>query len=152
MNNKWRLPTIQELLSIVDYTKYNPATNLEGIESDDYWSSSPFVSGSSDAWGVRFYGGYDYHGTKSRRNYVRYVRTLDDGSLEWDKEDAPHKMNWQEALDYAESLNAEQKKTIALETWLMKNNDGDYIIVEATAAYFEDIYKVKLLSTREIEI
>ena len=152
MNNKWRLPTIQELKSIVDYTKYNPATNLEGIKSARYWSGSPSVSDSSVAWNVGFYVGDDFNGNKSNSNYVRCVRTLDDGSLEWDKEDAPHKMNWQEALDYAESLNAEQKKTIALETWLMKNNDGDYIIVEATAAYFEDIYKVKLLSTREIEI
>ena len=150
--NRWRLPTILELLSIVDYTKCNPATNLDGIKPEFYWSSSPSVSDSSLAWVVYFGYGSDDSNDKSNSNYVRYVRTLDDGSLEWDKEDAPHKMNWQEALDYAESLNAEQKKTIALETWLMKNNDGDYIIVEATAAYFEDIYKVKLLSTREIEI
>ena len=155
MNNKWRLPTIQELKSIVDYTKYNPATNLEGIKSARYWSGSPSVSDSSVAWNVGFYVGDDFNGNKSNSNYVRCVRTLDDGSLEWDKEDAPHKMNWQEALDYAESLNVEQRQTIVLETWLVKSliNDGGLYTTEGTQEFFERGFnKVKLLSTREVEI
>ena len=152
---KWRLPTIQELKSIVDYTKCNPATKLEGIKSEFYWSSSPSVSGSSGAWGVNFYGGFDYYyGTKGYNYYVRCVRTLEDGSLEWAKEDAQNKMTWQEAMDYAESLNAEPKKTIVLETWLIKSSfvENGLHVVEGTKEFFEDTYKVKLLSTREVEV
>mgnify|MGYP003588651478 CR=1 FL=1 len=102
--NKWRLPTIQELLSIVDNTRYNPATNLEGIVSGYYWSGSPDVSNSSRARYVHFYFGDGYDGNKSNSNYVRCVRTLEDGSLEWAKEDAIVKMTWKQAIDYAESL------------------------------------------------
>lgn len=106
----WRLPTIQELKSIVDYNKYNPATNLQRIKPNAYWSSSPNVSDSSRAWVVYFGYGDDNYGNKSYSRYVRCVRTLEDGSLEWAKEDAPTKMNWQEAMEYANSLNVETKE------------------------------------------
>lgn len=150
---KFRLPTIQELKSIVDYTKCNPATNLGGIKSDGYWSSSPCVSGSSLAWVVGFYGGRGYNGNKSSSFYVRCVRTLNDGSLEWAKEDAPKPLSWKEAMDYAEALNIEPKKTIVLETWLISSILGGYMAIEATREYCEELgNKVKLLSTREIEL
>ena len=72
----WRLPSHTELLSIVDKTKYNPAikTGFKNIASDFYWSSSPYVSGSSGAWVVNFYNGYDYGGPKSNSHLVRCVR------------------------------------------------------------------------------
>ena len=155
MNNKWRLPTIQELLSIVDYTKYNPATNLEGIKSNWYWSSSSSVPDSSLAWGVDLEDGDSGYSNKKGRGHIRCVRTLDDSSLEWAKEDAPTQMNWQKALDYAESLNVEQRQTIVLETWLVKSliNDGGLYTTEGTQEFFERGFnKVKLLSTREVEI
>lgn len=107
---KWRLPTIQELKSIVDYTKYNPATNLKDIKSSHYWSSTSCAIDSSSAWDVGFYYGGDYEGYKGGSRYVRCVRTLEDSSLEWAKEDAPKQMTWQEAMDYAESLNIETKE------------------------------------------
>lgn len=152
---KWRLPTIQELLSIVDYTKCKPATNMEGIKPDYYWSSSPSVSDSSRAWFVTFYYGYGYFNYKSNSNYVRCVRTLEDGSLEWAKEDAPIQMSWKDAMDYAESLNAEPKKTIVLETWIVKSFSNKLYVVEGTYEYLNYMFgddKVKLIATKEVEI
>ncbi len=72
----WRLPSIDELLSITDDTKYNPAIKdgFLNVTADDYWSSSPDASGSSNAWSVVFKNGGDGWGTKSDSYLVRCVR------------------------------------------------------------------------------
>ena len=72
----WRLPSRMELLSITDKTKANPAIQdgFQNVVSDYYWSSSPFVSVSSGAWYVYFYGGDGYYDYKSSSYYVRCVR------------------------------------------------------------------------------
>ncbi len=72
----WRLPSIKELQSIVDITKYDPAikSGFKSVTSNGYWSSSPNVSDSSNAWKVYFYfGGTGYY-NKSDKGYVRCVR------------------------------------------------------------------------------
>jgi hypothetical protein len=82
----WRLPTINELLSITDDTKYNPAinkafknvaykTNDKGEKSYGwYWSSTKSAGDSSSAWFVNFRNGYDYWSGVSYRSFVRCVR------------------------------------------------------------------------------
>lgn len=72
----WRLPNIDELLSITDDTKYDPAIKygFKNPSGGYYWSSSPGVSGDSGAWGVGFTGGHDYWNDKSYASYVRCVR------------------------------------------------------------------------------
>ena len=57
----WRLPSIEELMSITDKGRVNPAIDpvFQNVTSDFYWSSTTDASGSSDAWVVYFYGGYD---------------------------------------------------------------------------------------------
>ena len=57
----WRLPTIEELLSITDDTKYNPAIKdgFKYVDSGNYWSSSSLISYSSLAWYVNFKYGSD---------------------------------------------------------------------------------------------
>ena len=72
----WRLPSIKELQSIVDITKYDPAikSGFKHIASNFYWSSSPNVSDSSSAWRVDFNDGYAYYYDKSYKGYVRCVR------------------------------------------------------------------------------
>lgn len=60
----WRLPTLQELASLVDPTLNrgdapalpagHPFTN---VRSDFYWSATTFVEDATDAWGVAFEDG-----------------------------------------------------------------------------------------------
>ncbi len=79
----WRLPNKNELLSIVDRTKYNPAIygafkNIAMLYND-YWSSTSSAFRTSSAWVVNFiygdmkdYDTFDY--AKKGSNYVRCVR------------------------------------------------------------------------------
>ena len=72
----WRLPNINELRSIVDYTRFNLAMNptFQNVVSGSYWSSTTGASDSSYAWSVYFYrGGGDWY-SKSGSYYVRCVR------------------------------------------------------------------------------
>lgn len=81
--NDWRVPAREELRSIVDYSRYNPAIdtdyfpNTQYDSSHDYgryWSSSPASYNSYVPWGVDFYAGGTYKGGKNSSRYVRLVR------------------------------------------------------------------------------
>ena len=73
--HKWRLPTIKELISIIDYEKYNPAidTKFFVCQSRWYWSSTNHVHWSGDVWVVYFGDGYVNGIDKSYGSYVRPV-------------------------------------------------------------------------------
>lgn len=75
--NNWRLPTKNELRSIADYGRYNPAIHpiFSNTQSSFYWSSSPYANYYSVAWGVFFDAGYDYYLYKYYSYYVRAVRS-----------------------------------------------------------------------------
>ncbi len=72
----WRLPSIEELLSIRDLNRYNPAIKgiFKNVKSSFYWSSTSYVSGSSRAWSVDFKDGSSYTYGKSNSYFVRCVR------------------------------------------------------------------------------
>ncbi|HRI65732.1 MAG TPA: DUF1566 domain-containing protein, partial [Polyangium sp.] len=56
----WRLPTRIELVSIVDYTKTNPAIDsaaFPNTPSEWFWTSSPWAGSGSVAWLVYFSNG-----------------------------------------------------------------------------------------------
>jgi len=55
--NVWRLPTVRELQSTVDYNLVSPATTLPNTQSGDYWSSTTGADGSVSAWIVSMYYG-----------------------------------------------------------------------------------------------
>ncbi len=78
-NNKdWRLPNINELLSIVEIQCYNPAINttiFPSTASSYYWSSSPYAPYSGYAWIVIFLNG-DGSAHYGGSYYVRLVRTM----------------------------------------------------------------------------
>ena len=73
----WRLPHREELRSIVDYGKYDPAVNEQYFPytmSSFYWSSSTTVGHRDGAWGVYFNGGDGTPKSKSSKYFVRAVR------------------------------------------------------------------------------
>jgi len=72
----WRLPTIEELISIIDFTVYMPACKIKSCRSSYYWSSSPYAGNSYYAWIANFYYGHVCYYYKDNRYYVRCVREL----------------------------------------------------------------------------
>jgi hypothetical protein len=73
----WRLPTREELRSIVDYGQYASAINttfFPNTQSGDYWSSTTYWEDTSRAWRVSFRSGSDDTLDKTSTNYVRCTR------------------------------------------------------------------------------
>ena len=74
----WRIPTIEELASLVDNDNYNPAlpTNhpFTNVQSSFYWSGSTYASYPGFAWGVYFRNGDVYYFDKDYDYDVRCVR------------------------------------------------------------------------------
>jgi len=83
-HNDWRLPNVNELHSIVDYSTYDPSINTDyfpNTESSGYWSSTTSWAHYPDyAWCVGFSGGHVGHGDKSA--YGGYVRAVRGGQCE----------------------------------------------------------------------
>jgi hypothetical protein len=80
----WRLPSRTELLSIVDYSRINPAIDtiyFPNCRSYFYWSGTTVADGPSLAWYVYFGNGYDYWGHKDYNDYVRCVRGRPEDAL-----------------------------------------------------------------------
>lgn len=74
----WRLPTVRELLTLVDYRREDPASisQIRYVHPGDYWTSVTDVSDSSDAWLVFFEHGEVDNYDKSHKRYLRCVRNL----------------------------------------------------------------------------
>ncbi len=74
----WRLPYIEELQTLVDYSQVDPATTqgvFDRIDSGYYWSSDTYVYDFSYAWFLNFKDGMTHWSSfKNHSNYVRCVR------------------------------------------------------------------------------
>lgn len=75
----WRLPTVEELASLVDTTQENPALPsghpFGNVQiSSSYWSSTTYESNTGDAWSVYIGNGYVYKVDKPDLYFVWPVR------------------------------------------------------------------------------
>jgi hypothetical protein len=73
LGDGWRLPTIEELLTLIDYSRSYPATNFPNHPASWFWSSSVYAYYANSAWIVDFLcsnvGYYD-------KNYYSHVRCV----------------------------------------------------------------------------
>ena len=120
----WRLPSQEELTTIVDYGVARPSVNTSYFPNTStffYWSSTTYADRSADAWYVSFHGVNVYNEHKYYSFHVRAVRggqstsgtLVDNGDgtitdtttgLMWQQGEGGV-MAWENALTYCENLN-----------------------------------------------
>jgi len=125
----WRLPTIDELQTLVDSSRKDPAintTSFQGTVTDSgysYWSATTYLPDIDDVWNVSFFWGNTTRATKE--NWLHYLRAvrgempannfIDNGDgtvtdtstgLMWQQAaTVSDEYNWQQALAYCENLS-----------------------------------------------
>ena len=70
----WRVPTVEELFTLLDSSKTYPASTFPGMPDWGFWSSSPYVDNASYAWFVSFGSGLVGSGYHANTSAVRLVR------------------------------------------------------------------------------
>ena len=70
----WRVPTIDELSSLLDRTRSFPASGFPDMPSETFWSSTPYVGGTYLAWVVNFDNGRVYDSYRNCGLAVRLVK------------------------------------------------------------------------------
>ena len=75
-HSDWRLPNVRELMSILDYSRANPAIDpiFDPTAAALYWSSTTFLVNPSSAWVVSFSGGSTNGASRDDSFPVRAVR------------------------------------------------------------------------------
>jgi len=78
----WRVPTFNELLSIVDFTRADPAINpvFSHVAEGTYWTATDFSATRSRAWTIDFRTGKTYYSYKTTNHAVRCVADMPEQS------------------------------------------------------------------------
>jgi hypothetical protein len=114
----WRLPTLIELLSIVDFTQPSPAIDPQAFPAtpgDSFWTSSPVAGAngpSGQAWYVGFTTGFTYQGHVDFLTLrVRCVGTQPGppagAALTWQRADSGQALTWAAAGAFCAALDLE---------------------------------------------
>lgn len=72
--SKFRLPTINELHSLVDRSSSNPAALVSSISPEKFWTSTTVHSQNSDGYVVDFSNGSVEHHAKTSTAYVICIK------------------------------------------------------------------------------
>ena len=79
-HDDWRLPTREELLTLVDDTRRDPAIDTEAFPdcpSSWFWTATPYAANpSAFAWIVYFHDGDAVGGLRGNHGRVRAVRVV----------------------------------------------------------------------------
>lgn len=81
----WRLPTIRELGSLLEYQCTMPAINTKvfpAAPAANFWSATPYAGYANGAWNINFNDGVHDNSSKNFRMYVRLVRGAVTGGLQ----------------------------------------------------------------------
>lgn len=75
----WRLPKIEELISLIDYSQYKPALPanhpFENVQSFGYWSITTYAFCTNHVWLVYMFDGQVGDFDKTNNYYVWPVQT-----------------------------------------------------------------------------
>lgn len=72
--SNWRLPNINELKSLLNYSLKNPVTSFPGMPLQSFWASTSYKGYKEYGWYVNFFSGEVYYHTKSSLYHARCVR------------------------------------------------------------------------------
>ncbi len=121
----WRVPSIKELESIVEFACRNPAINLvifPQTPPELFWTASPTAYDNNYAWYVSFdyHANNDYYYSKSNNYYVRLVRS---GAADGDGDGVADEVDNCPSHANAEQLNTDGD-TLGNECDSDDDNDG----------------------------
>ncbi len=74
-NSNFRIPSMNELQTIIDYKNYDPAIvkGFEHVSNEAYWTTTPFVNDQKVVWLIHFKKGERY---VKDMHYDRYIRCV----------------------------------------------------------------------------
>jgi len=144
----WRVPSIKELMSLVDYSKRAPSLDTTfinaayGLDNVGYWSSN--VRGFGWQMWVNFFSGkIHWFETSPNIHYIRCVNnsssqwaeanfsrstttvTDNNSMLEWQDNTTAAKLKWEDAINYCENLTLNGKSD-----WRLPNINELFSITE----------------------